>query len=99
MKTAVVDMDGTICEERPTFERSLAKLLPGAVEGVKRLKNRGYFIVVYTARGWAEYSMTKQWLEDNGIWFDLLLCGKPHGDIWIDDRAVRFEDWEDICNK
>lgn len=90
-------MDGTLCEERPTFERSLAKPLPGAVEGVERLKKLGYFVVVYTARGWGEYAMTRQWLEEAGIWFDALLCGKPIGDIWIDDRAIRFEGWEKVC--
>jgi histidinol phosphatase-like enzyme len=96
MKTAIVDMDGTICEEKPTFERSLARPLPGAVDGVKRLKAAGYTVIVYTARGWGEYAMTHRWLKENNIWFDVLLCGKPIGDIWIDDRAINFRGWEQI---
>lgn len=98
MKTAVVDMDGVICEEKPTFERMLARPIPGAAAGIMRLRHAGYQIVIHTARGWGEYAATKEWLRRNDIYHDLLLCGKPIADVVIDDRAIRFKGWEGVAD-
>ena len=95
-KKIVIDIDGTICEEKPTFEKCLAKVKPGAIEFIKKLKEENNFIILYTARSWSEYNMTKYWLEENGIPYDLLMCGKPIYDLWIDDRAIKFLDWNSV---
>lgn len=92
----VIDLDGTICNELPTFERSLAKPLIGAVEKITQLKQEGNFIIIYTARGWQEFKVTEQWLKDNLIPFDLLLMGKPMYDLWLDDKAIHFESWTKV---
>jgi len=95
-KKIVIDIDGTICEEKPTFEKCLAKIKPGAKEFIKKLKLDGNFIILYTARSWSEYNMTKDWLSKNNISYDLLMCGKPTYDIWIDDRAIKFLNWDSL---
>jgi len=95
-KRIVIDLDGTICQELPTFDRSLAKPKPGAVETINKLHDAGWFIIIYTGRGWAEYKMTKYWLDAAGIKYDVLLCAKPIYDIWLDDRAICFEKWENL---
>lgn len=97
--TLVVDLDGVICEERPTFERALAKPLPAAVIAMCNFHKLGYTIIIYTGRGWAEYNMTRDWLNRNCIPFDQLIMGKPIGDYWIDDRAIEFESWEQVWNR
>lgn len=96
MKTIIVDLDGTICEERPTFERSLAEILPGAKETINRWRSAGNTIIIYTTRSWSEYRMTEDWLRKNGVEYDQLVCGKPLGQVWIDDRALRFTSWDEI---
>ena len=92
-KTVMIDLDGVLATEERTFDRPLAQPLPGAKEALDKLRAAGHTIVVYTARGWAEFRYTKQWLEDNGFAFDGLHMGKPIADVWIDDRAIRHEDW------
>jgi beta-phosphoglucomutase-like phosphatase (HAD superfamily) len=92
-KTIMVDMDGVLASEERTFERALAKPLDGAREALQRLRAAGHTIIVYTARGWAEYRMTKAWLDDNGFVHDGLHMGKPIADLWIDDRALRHTGW------
>jgi uncharacterized HAD superfamily protein len=92
-KRLVIDIDGTICEEGPTFSRCLARPIEGAVECINNLHDEGFHITLYTSRSWAEYDMTKAWLDKQGIKYDILLCGKPLYDFWIDDRALPFINW------
>jgi len=92
----MVDLDGVICTEERTSERPLAEPIDGAREALEKLRDAGHTIVVYTARGWAEYRVAEQWLKDHDIPFDGLHMGKPIGDVWIDDRAVRFSNWRDV---
>ena len=91
----LVDMDGVICTEEKTFERSLAKPLMGARESIALLRQQGHKVVIYTARGWPELEMTKNWLEANGIIVDGIHMGKPVADKIVDDRAINFHGWPD----
>ena len=92
----VIDIDGTICEEKRQFSRSLAKPLPNAVRSLKVLKKKGCILILYSARTWAEYEMTLNWLESHDIPFDQLILGKPEGDYWIDDRAIKYTNWKEV---
>jgi uncharacterized HAD superfamily protein len=91
----IIDLDGTICTEEKTFSRSLAKPLPGAIEGVNQLYDEGHIVIIYSARSWSEYEMTAHWLRTNGVRYHQLVMGKPVGDVWIDDRAIRFRSWNE----
>ena len=93
-KTIMVDMDGVLSTEERVFDRPLAKPLDGAKEALAKLKAAGHTIVIYTARGWAEYNVTKAWLDQNGMTYDAIHMGKPIAHVWIDDRAIRFKNWE-----
>ncbi len=58
-----------------------------------------FTLIIYSARTWAEYELTIDWLKRNKIPFDQLILGKPQGDYWIDDRAIRYNSWESILKK
>ncbi|MCH8804515.1 MAG: hypothetical protein IH986_00310 [Planctomycetes bacterium] len=98
-KTIMVDLDGVICTEERTFERPLAEPMPGAREALQRLRDAGHSIVIYTARGWAELRVAKQWLDDHGMAYDGIHMAKPIGDVWIDDRAIRFTNWTEVLDQ
>jgi hypothetical protein len=96
----IIDLDGTICTEERMFSRALAEPIPGSVEQVNLLYDQGHTIIIYSARTWMEFEMTTAWLKRNGVKYHQLMLGKPIGDIWIDDRAVRFcNNWEEIMSK
>ena len=95
----IIDLDGTICTEEKTFSRNLAKPNKDAKESIEKLKNMGNTIIIYTARSWNEYEMTIDWLKKNIIPFDQLIMGKPTGDYWIDDRAIKYSSWKDVINQ
>ncbi|HVB02202.1 MAG TPA: hypothetical protein VNE41_00650 [Chitinophagaceae bacterium] len=92
----IIDLDGTICSEEKQFSRSLAQPMAGAAEQLDRLYKEGHTLIIYSARGWQEFEMTADWLKRHQIPYHQLVMGKPTGDVWIDDRAIRFEGWEKI---
>lgn len=93
----IIDLDGTICTEEKTFSRSLAKPIAGAVESINSLYEKGNTIIIYSARSWMEYEVTSHWLNQNGVKYHQLILGKPIGDVWIDDRAIKFNNnWDTI---
>lgn len=95
----MVDLDGVISTEERVFDRPLAKPIEGAREALQTLKDAGHTIVIYTARGWAEYNYTKAWLDQHGMPYDAIHMGKPIANVWIDDRAVTFRDWQQTLNE
>ena len=95
----IIDMDGTICTEEKTYSRSLAKPKDGMVESINQLYDNGHTIIIYSARTWMEYEMTVAWLDNYGVKYHQLVMGKPVGDYWIDDRAIRFKNWSDVMSQ
>ena len=95
----VIDLDGTICSEEKQFSRAMAVPIEGAINALKMMKAQGHTIIIYSARTWAEYEMTVDWLSRHGAPYDQLVLGKPQGDYWIDDRALQFTNWETMLGK
>lgn len=92
----IIDLDGTICTEEKTYSRSLAKPIEGAIDNINKLYDEGNIIIIYSSRSWMEFEMTNHWLKTNGVKYHQLVLGKPIGDVWIDDRAIRFDNWENV---
>jgi len=104
-----IDLDGVIAELKKTDE-SYEELKPvkGAVEFLKKLKEDGHYIIIYTSRHMKTCNgnigkviakigkLTIEWLNKYGIPYDELVFGKPHADLYIDDNAVRFRGWENL---
>lgn len=87
-KKYVFDIDGTICTESFAQERMFAQAKTEIISVINELYSKGCMITLYTARGWDQYKMTEHWLKENNVKYNLLLCGKPIYDYWIDDRCL-----------
>jgi capsule biosynthesis phosphatase len=98
-----IDIDGTICTLRQPHESyATVQPLPGAAERIRSLRAEGHYIILATSRHMATCQanvgqvMARQgkvlldWLEYHGFEYDELWLGKPHADIYIDDKACRF---------
>jgi len=89
MSTFCFDMDGVICNIDNEFycDRTPIKK---TIELIGFLRDEGDLIIIHTGRHINELVDTKNWLEDNGVYYDHLQFGKPVADVYIDDKALRF---------
>lgn len=103
-----IDFDGTIVEHIPP---EIGSLKEDAVRCIKLLKDLGCYIIITSCRtnsnlhpSPAERQAQKQimetFLRKNNIPFDEIDVGdqgKIVADVYVDDRAIRFEDnWVEI---
>jgi len=105
-KVVAFDLDDVLCSRPEGIEHlgieKYKQCYPNEyyVNLVNILYNKGYKIVIYTARGMTSldgdipliyeklYPTTKTQLEEWGVKFDELIMGKIHYDILIDDKAI-----------
>lgn len=105
----VIDLDGTICPiKQPNETYADLKPMPDAAERIRQLRAEGHYIIIQTARHMKTCEgnvglaikkigkLTLEWLDKHGIEYDEIYFGKPNADVYIDDRALRFESWEKI---
>jgi hypothetical protein len=107
-KTIAVDLDGVILKFDGNWKGSLFfdEPIPGAVEGLQKLRDDGFQIIVYTTRinplaagnqGFTaveQLGMVQAILNLFKIPYDKVSFFKPLAAYYIDDRAIRFTDWK-----
>ncbi|HIC99850.1 MAG TPA: capsular biosynthesis protein [Piscirickettsiaceae bacterium] len=104
-----IDLDGVISELKKEGESYYdVKPVKGAVEKIKKLKENGHYIIIYTARHMKTCNgnvaqvlakvggITLEWLNKYEIPYDEIVFGKPWADIYIDDNGFRFKTWDEI---
>ena len=102
--TYVFDIDGTICTNtNGKYEE--ATPFKDRIEKINKLYEEGNKIIFLTARGMgrsgnsaayaysAFYDFTRNQLLDWGVKFSGLYLGKPSGDIYIDDKGMKDENF------
>jgi len=98
----IFDLDGTICDTEYDIkdgEWSYIKSVPKKeiIEKINKLYDMGEHIIIFTARGslieenWKEITLKQ--LEKWGIKYNDLMFGKPGGEIYIDDRTISPEEF------
>lgn len=107
-----IDLDGTICENKSdgqTYED--VKPLPDAVETLNLFKEKGFYIIIFTARNMVTHEgrigkinkhqmpIILDWLKKYQIPYDELILGKVHSDVFLDDKGMHFTSWDDARNK
>lgn len=96
-RTMIVDFDGTItCKGEYKGLHNYEALQPKSRDVLKVAKHKGFSITIYTARSWIEYDSIKSFLDSNHVPYDLLICGKPIGCLYVDDRANGGFSWDQI---
>lgn len=101
---AVFDLDDTICVHR---NRDYVNAIPieSTIEKIRKMKEDGWEIVIYSARGQVSCNgvlseierrnrgVVEAWLDKNAVPYDELVFGKPLGDLYVDDKGMSLVDF------
>src|SRR5215210_8716808 len=98
-----LDVDGTLCELKgPHDDYADVRPIPHAAEAIRSLRAAGHYVILATARHMntcgANVGMVVarqgptllEWLTRHGIDCDKLWFGKPHADLYLDDKPMAF---------
>lgn len=101
----VVDIDDTLCIGTEGKDYANAVPIVKTIAMVNRYHDAGYHVTIFTARGMHRFSgdaaacdrafrgMTEAWLDRHGVRYDVLLFGKPSADLYLDDKAIRPDEF------
>lgn len=105
----VMDIDGTLCLKRQPGETYAdARPAPEVVEMLRAYRERGFYVILATARNMNTYDANVgliiantaktllAWLDRHEIPYDELHVGKPwagRGGFYVDDKAVRPDEF------
>lgn len=67
--------------------------MTGAVDAINKLSEDNE-ITIFTNRPDYQYPDVEAMLLAWEINYDRIICGKPSYDLFIDDKAQKFESWE-----
>jgi len=109
MKSICIDLDATLAEYNGwKGVENIGQPLAGSVEFVNELAEKGYRIIIYTARlspasnprhGEQQIALKyiTDWLDKHNFrWHDIYVgLGKPQAIAYVDDRAVSCRPQED----
>ena len=92
----IIDIDGTICTKTPSDYKN-SKPIYKNIDIFNDLYHEGHEIHYWTARGalsgktWDILTICQ--LQKWNVKYDSLNMGKPHYDVWIDDKAINAFDF------
>jgi len=97
----VFDIDGTICTKTVNFDYDRSEPIIERINKINQLYKDGEIIILLTARGMGRfnndaekakekfYDMTATQLKKWGVKYHQLFLGKPAGDVYVDDKAIK----------
>src|SRR5688572_18850256 len=98
-----IDFDHTICDSSNIPEgHKMGPPLPGAVAALNKLKAAGHTIIIHTCRandGAKAIKVVEDWLKYfnasyDVVWSATLNGAKPVADVYIDDKGLHFQTWD-----
>lgn len=97
-----VDFDGVIHDhENPIEGRRMGAPIDGAQEALEYLKGQGDKIIIFCV--WAGSDQGKKTISDWMVFYEIpfndITNIKPNADFYIDDRAIRFVNWENTLEE
>ena len=96
-KTLATDFDGVLHRySRGWYDGSIYDVpMEGAVDFTTKLTNEGWKLIVFTTR--KEIEQIKLWLKKYNFPDMEVTNTKPIATAYIDDRAIRFTNWQDVA--
>ena len=109
LNNIAIDFDGVIHEFHGWGDGTCyGDPLPGALDAIKEL-SKSYNIIIFTAKvrpdrplvnGKTGYELVDEWLKKYNVkkYIGEITHEKPRAEYYIDDKAIRFIEWEDTLD-
>lgn len=107
-----IDFDNVIHDNSAGFGNGeiIGKMIEGSDLALKYFVDSGYKIIIYTAKakpdrplinGKDGINLVWNWLKKNNIdkYISDITSEKPRGVCYIDDKAIRFNNWNQALNE
>lgn len=99
-RVIAIDFDGVLINRSGiprTYGWGDDKPMEYAKEAVEFLMKKGYDCVILTSRTPEDWPVMRKWLNRHSFpWMEITNV-KRDPMVIIDDRAIRFTNWQDIC--
>jgi hydroxymethylpyrimidine pyrophosphatase-like HAD family hydrolase len=98
-KVYIIDIDGTICSKTNSDYTSANPIFEN-IDKFNYLYEKGHQIHYWTARGalsgknWDAFTVKQ--LKSWNVKYNTINMGKPHYDVWIDDKAINVHHFCDF---
>ena len=88
----VLDWDNTLVDSEQEW-------LPGALDALRWLRREKHRVIIHSAR--ANYDQGRFQIESKLAKHNLAFAikAKPDADIYVDDKAFRFDRWPDVVKE
>ncbi len=100
-----IDFDGVIHRNSKGFHTGLIydKVIEGSKDSLEILSKK-YTLIIYTCKanpdrplvdGKTGTELVEEWLDQKDMlqYIDRIVWGKPNAKFYIEDKAIRFENW------
>ena len=95
-KVIAVDFDGVVHDfKHPIKGRRMGEPIEGTQDALKRLRGLGHKIIIHSV--WGDSKAIRDFMEYYKLPYDSITNIKPTADFYVDDKAVRFTNWPEIC--
>ncbi len=92
-----IDFDGVIHDAKhPLPGKRMGAPIEGALQALARLRMRGDKIIIFSVK---DTKIIKDWMDFYQLPYDDITNQKPDADVFLDDKAIRFENWDDAMKK
>jgi len=92
--TICIDFDNTITTL--SGYPITGELRDGCKDELLLLKRKGYRLVLYTSRVGSDFKEAVEFCKQHELPFDDYVSNKPLAKYYIDDKAIKFNEWKDI---
>lgn len=87
----VFDLDGTLARTVWPARREIGEPIAEGIALLVHYADLGLPIVIYTSRPQRDEPYVWAWIEEHGLPVDRVVCEKPLGCAYFDDKAYRPE--------
>lgn len=93
-----IDIDDTILYSKVNIDGSYKQTGENSelIKKVNKLYDNGHTIILWTGRHWNNFHLTIKQLNDSGVKYHTLLMGKPPVDYYVDDKAIRPDEFIEL---